>query len=122
MDHWKHRVTDAGRGNAKDIAGAEDHILHITACSDGFAIAGGEPSLTVFDGDGNRIEGVGRVGADMRQKLGQNFTVSRDAQRVRFGLKEGIELPVLFDLKKKSLSPSSSLYPPQIDGLPISSW
>lgn len=117
---------DSGRGKPKDIEGPEDRILHIAACADGFAVAGGEPSLIVYDGDGNRIEGVGRIGADMRNKLGPNFTVSRDAQRVRFGLKEGIELPVLFDLKKSTLarspSLSGSLFPAQVEGIAIENW
>ena len=60
--------------------------------------------------------------ADMRDKVGSAFAVSRDALSVRFGLGYGDEKPVVFDLAAASLTDSPSLPPAsrrrKVDGLP----
>ena len=62
----------------------------------------------------------------MRGKRGSAFTVARDATRVRFGLNEGDEKPVLIDLAAASLADSPNIPPSltsaKLDGLPVTDW
>ena len=62
----------------------------------------------------------------MRDKLGSAFAISPDAASVRFGLGDGEEKPVLFDLAAASLTDSPK-FPPEfltakVDGLPVTDW
>jgi WD40 repeat protein len=121
------RVWDqAGNGLPRDLEGNSDAIQNLLSCSSGVAVAAGNPAFGLLDAHGERKLWRGPIGADMRNKLGQNFTISRDGGRVRFGLGEGSDEPVVFDLEKQNLAdsptPPNDLFPPETAGLPVQGW
>ena len=62
----------------------------------------------------------------MRGKRGQDFTVSADGSKVRFGLEWTAILPVLFDLTAGRLTdqpdPVDGLVAPDVEGLKVTDW
>jgi WD40 repeat protein len=120
------RVWDqGGRGTPKEIEGLLDAILHLMPCGDGVAFAAGDPAFGIITADGERWT-KSSVGVDMRGKLGDSFTVSPDGLRIRLGLKEGIDEPVLFSLKDEQFINAPDALPglerPKTDSLPVTDW
>jgi WD40 repeat protein len=117
---------DRGKGAPRDVPVARDAILHLFPCGDGTLAAAGDPAFGWFRADGTSSIWKQAVGADMRGKLGGDFTVSADGYRVRFGLADGGRSPVLFDVPNGVLSDApenpNDLYPPDVEGLPITNW
>ena len=64
--------------------------------------------------------------ADIRGKLGENFTVAEDGDKVRFGLGLSNDKPVLFDLASGRLTdqpqPVLGLAAPDIESLEVTDW
>src|SRR5262249_11218348 len=121
------RVWDrAGLGARRDIAGPLTTIMHVLPCADGIVFGAADPAFGVLDSKGNPRTWQDSVQADMRGKLLQNFTVSADGRRIRFGFKEGGGEPVLFDLAAGTLTdapnPLAELSPSSTQGLPITDW
>ena len=100
--------------------------MHLFPCAGGVAVAAADPAFGLVRSDGARPLWHRSVGADMRGKLQGNFTVSSDGMRVRFGLQEGSQEPVLLEMPAGVLANSQGnpddLYPPDERGLPISNW
>jgi hypothetical protein len=100
--------------------------MHLFPCAGGVAVAAADPAFGLVRSDGARPLWHESVGADMRGKLQGNFTVSSDGMRVRFGLQEGSQEPVLLEMPAGVLANSQGnpddLYPPDERGLPISNW
>jgi WD40 repeat protein len=117
---------DRGRGPPRNIRGPRDAVMHLFPCAGGVAVAAADPAFGLVRSDGARPLWHESVGADMRGKLQGNFTVSSDGMRVRFGLQEGSQEPVLLEMPAGVLANSQGnpddLYPPDERGLPISNW
>jgi hypothetical protein len=80
----------------------------------------------MFAPDGSRRLWQENVQADMRGKRYEHFTVSGDGLRVRFGLKQWSEEPILFDLAAERLSDTADilqdLHQADTDSLDIKDW
>lgn len=115
-----------GRAPARSVRGSQDAIMHLLPCADGVAVAAGDPAFGLVRSDGSRSLWTESIGADMRGKLQDNFTVSADGLRVRFGLRQGGQDPVLLDMSDGVLAGAptnpSDLYPPDDNSLPITNW
>jgi WD40 repeat protein len=113
-------------GEAIDIEGPTDLVFHMLPCGDGVALAAGDPAFGALDVGGKRVLWKERVTADMRGKLGNNFTVSTDGMKVRFGTGKDSENPVLFDLSKEELRPAPEPLPDlasaDVTALPLTDW
>lgn len=118
------RVWHADGSDGRDIANiSEDGIFSIIPCGGAVALSSAEPSFGLLRADGTRPFWFNRVNADMRGKLGDNFTVSSDGTQVRFGLNAGGQPPALFDATSNTLSAdesSAELKPATVEGLPVS--
>jgi hypothetical protein len=90
------------------------------------AVAAGDPAFGLVRSDGSRPLWTEPIGADMRGKLQDNLTISADGSRVRFGLRQGGENPVLLDMSAGALADAPTnpddLYPADDKSLPISNW
>lgn len=117
---------DRGRAPARSAKGSQDAIMHLLPCADGVAVAAGDPAFGLLRSDGSRPLWTEPIGADMRGKLQDNFTISADGSRVRFGLRQGGQDPVLLDMSAGVLADApanpNDLYPPDDTGLPITKW
>jgi WD40 repeat protein len=117
---------EGGKGSPREIAGSSDAIMNMLACGEGVVVAAGTPAFGLLRADGSRQFWRGPIGADMRDKLGQNFLISSDARRVRFGLGQGGADPVLFDLDAQHLIASperpQGLFAAETSELAIEDW
>ena len=119
------RVWAADGSASHDIPGvAEDNILSMIPCSNAVALSSAEPAFGILAASGTRPFWASRITADMRGKLGPDFTVSDDGSQVRFGLNERGLQPVLFNVASNSLiddlEPAGALKPAAVTGLPVS--
>ena len=114
-----------GRGTRREHAVAEDTILSILPCGNGFAVGAAGPAFAVLGPDGAvRLSKAG-VTVDMRAKLGDAFQVSADGRAVRFGLDYGGARPVLFDVTNGTLTEGAAargLAPARTTGIAVSDW
>jgi CHAT domain-containing protein/WD40 repeat protein/tetratricopeptide (TPR) repeat protein len=103
-----------------------ENIQSLAPCGDAVAMGASDPAFALVNMNLWRPFWHERVHVDMRDKLRENFTMSADALRVRFGLGSGGQEPVIFDLARKQLSssrdPEPTLYAPDIEGLPVTDW
>jgi hypothetical protein len=120
------RCDVSGRRRGADVAASGDTIDDIQPCGEGFAFAAQDPLFGLLSAQGSESTLQGPRSPDMRGKRGSAFTVARDATRVRFGLNEGDEKPVLIDLAAASLADSPNIPPSltsaKLDGLPVTDW
>jgi hypothetical protein len=104
----------------------DDWIASLQPCRDGIAAAGLDAGFGWVDGNNQITLWKASIAPEMRDKLGNAFTISADARQVRFGLGVGAENPVLFDLGQATLlsAPDSvpGLRAPVIEGLPVGNW
>jgi WD40 repeat protein len=104
---------------------AANSIMNLMPCGDGFAVAAADPAFGLVDGSDRKVLWRSGVSIDMRNKVADAFTITKDAKRVRFGLGYGGETPEVFDVLRGTLEvavKSSGLMPPLIKGLPIANW
>ena len=117
---------DEGRGKRSEAPLSENTIRQLLPCGDGIALGAQDPAFGLIAANGEKQVWQDRVTADMRDKLGEAFTLSFDAKRVRFGLGRGDDEAVLFDLASFSLSnaqlPVPGLDAPKTSGLAITDW
>jgi hypothetical protein len=115
-----------GRGSGRNVVVPQITVLQLLSCGGGIALGAANPAFGLMSASGERRVWEEGVIADMRNKLGENFTVSDDASKVRFGLGVGGERPVLFDLISLRLTdqPQSvaGLAPPDTESLKITDW
>ena len=104
----------------------DETIKDLQPCGNTISVAAGDPAFGLVDGNG-RI-GLWKTGVapNMRDKLGDAFTIASDARKVRFGLGDGGEEPVLFDLAQATVTNAPDLLPgflaPLVEGLPVGKW
>ena len=114
-----------GTGAIRDFESAPDAVFHAMPCAEKIVLAAGS-SFGILSVDGEQQRWQPRVQADLRGSLGDNFTVSEDGTRVRFGFREFGGSPVLFDLNQEAIveapEKSADLSEPKISGLPIVGW
>jgi hypothetical protein len=115
-----------GRRQGDDVAVSDSTIFDIQPCGDGFAFAAADPAFGLLSAQGVATTLQGPRTADMRDKLGSALAVSPDVSSVRFGLADGEEKPVVFDLAGASLTDSRNLpsgfAPARVDGVPVTDW
>ena len=117
---------DEGRGQRSEAPLSENTIMQLLPCGDVLAVGAQDPAFGLVGANGEKQVWQEGVTADMRGKLREAFTVAFDGKRVRFGLRQGGEEPVLFDLASFNLSdapqPVPGLDAPKISGVAIEHW
>jgi WD40 repeat protein len=118
---------DAGRGPRRAYPVAQDTLMDLRPLPDGGLVVGaGDPAWVVLDARGRQRLARRPATPNLRNKLGNNFTLSPDGTRLRFGLGYSGKQPVPFDLAHPGLEPAPqadpSLAPPRTEGLPITGW
>ena len=116
-----------GRGPGVMVpATAENTIRQVIPCRDGVAYVTADPGFGIVDARGQQVSWLGTVTPDMRRKLADNFTVSADGLKVRFGLDYGIDDPVVFDVAAGQLTDGktalSGLSQPRVTGIDVRDW
>jgi WD40 repeat protein len=119
---------DGGRGPRGALAAAVSNtVLDLKPFGrGGVAFAAFDPAFGVIDDAGRSVLFKGPVTANMRNKLGNGFTISTDARQVRFGLDVGDSRPSLFDVSGPSFAASPDmpvgLHVSTLDGLNVTDW
>ena len=72
--------------------------MQLLPCGAGIAAGAGDPAFGLIAADGGKRVWQEGVTADMRGKKRDAFAIAADGRSVRFGLGQGAEDPVLFDL------------------------
>ena len=101
-------------------------IMHLLPYSNGVAVGAGDPAFGLIAADGSKRVWQEGVTADMRDKKCEAFSLSPDGKHIRFGLGQGKERPVVFDLASFSLrdgpQPAPVLAQSQYPGLAVTDW
>jgi WD40 repeat protein len=122
LSFWLHE----GHGRRRDAPLAHNTIMELLPCRNGIAAATADPAFGVVAEDGTKLTWLKSVTADMRGKIRGNFLISGDGSRVRFGLTEGGDWPVDFDVRTLSASDRGGdmggLFPRNKYGLEIYDW
>ncbi len=110
-----------------EIPLTRNSILELLPCGqDGIALASTDPTLGVLTLSGAKRGWQEGVTVDMRDKKRENFAMSYDAKQVRFGLGQGKDRPVMFDLTTFQLvdSPETpeGFITPETASLALSDW
>ena len=118
--------TRDGQRIGSGVGVADNPIYSLAPCGESIAFSAADPAFGVLRPDGTAVTlGRGRI-VNMRDKLGNAFTVSDDGKRVRFGLGVASNTPVMFDLARAVLvdavAVSAGFARPQIDGLAVTDW
>jgi tetratricopeptide (TPR) repeat protein/WD40 repeat protein len=115
-----------GRGEARDVPIAHNTIMGVQPCADSIAVGAQDPAFGLISLTGEKRLWQEGHNPDMSEKVGDNFKVSDDGSRVRFGLGQGGESPVLFDLMTGRLMDqhvqTSGLAKPDAESLKLSDW
>ncbi len=126
---WKNPLVIFDRGGKRigdPVPVSNDAILNLQPCGDAIAVAAADPGFGLVDNDGRLELWKSGVAPDLRDKIGEAFTIAPDATKVRFGLQDGPGQPVIFDLGRATLirasAPESGFAAPVVEGLPISDW
>jgi hypothetical protein len=117
---------EAGRGKGRDVSVADNTIMQLLPCRDAIAIGSQDPAFGLISDTGNKLVWHEGDKPDLRGKRGSNFTVSPDGSKVRIGLGEGGDRPVLFDLADGRLTnqpqAATGLFAPDTTGLQVTDW
>jgi hypothetical protein len=118
--------TRDGRRVGPDVDVADSGVFSLTPCGDATAFGAADPAFGLLRSDGKAVTlGQGHT-TDMRNKVGESFSVSSDGKQIRFGLGVGGDNPVMFDLRRSVLAdaviPPVWLSIPKIDGLVVTDW
>lgn len=119
--------TEAGAGPRARWPGPESTVMDLEpAPGAGLAFGAADPAFGLIAPDGTRALFRGPATADLRNKTAEHFTISADGCRLRFGLKQGSAVPVLFDLAARRLAdapqPAADLAEADVTGLNIAGW
>jgi WD40 repeat protein len=118
-------VTSAIPLTANSLESPGNSVIDLIPCGEQHVAFGAhDPAFYILDSNGKRLFGKEPTRMDMRGKLGNDFTVSEDGNRVRFNQTfGGVDNFVLFDLEKETLTPSperpNDLFPAQVSGLDV---
>lgn len=121
------RWSNKGRGKREEYRVARSTVMDVQAIGKrGFVWGAADPAFGIIDGKGERPLTREPVIADMRNKLRENFLVSRDVRRVRFGLGYAAREPHIFDVDlltfEASPKPLANFLQADIDGLKVTDW
>jgi WD40 repeat protein len=115
-----------GRVKARDVILSTNTITQLLPCGDAIAVSADDPAFGLISATGEKQIWHEGEKPDMRGKRGNNFTVSKDGSKVRFGLASGGGKPVLFDLIGGRLidqpSLAAGLAAPDTTTLNITDW
>jgi len=118
---------DAGKGPRRDVAsGASQEILELVPCGRGFAYTALDPAVGVIDADGKRTAWQPSIIGGRGGRVFDTIAASSDGFRVRFGLGEGGNAPVLFDINAERLAEAADappgLHEAETKSVPLSDW
>jgi hypothetical protein len=121
------RIFDAdGRRVGADLPAAADTIQALTSCGDGIAFGASDPTFGVLSQEGGTTLAVSNRKVDARSKRGDAFTFAPEGKRVRFGLGQGNDDPVLLDLTVGTLTnspqPVAGFAPAAVTGIDVTNW
>lgn len=112
--------------NYTDFELHNDTIAAITGCGSGFVFATYDQTLARVDTSGKTLWKLQSSNYSAYEKRGYAFLVSNDARRIWFGLGQGADDPVEFDLANERLFKSplagGGLFPPIVNMLPVTGW
>jgi len=115
-----------GRGQRSLQPVAHNTITRLLPCGNGIAVATADPAFGLIAADGSKLVWQEGNAPNMVGKLGGAFTLSTDGRRVRFGLTEGRDRPVLFDVTAFSLDVAleapPDLFAAKVDGIAVTDW
>jgi hypothetical protein len=115
-----------GRGKGRPVAVTRNTIMGLLPCPNSIAVGAMDPAFGLLSATGEKQVWQEADIPDMRDKVGQNFTVSEDGSKVRFGLGRGGDKPVLFHLTNGPLTnqpqPMSALAAPDVESLGVTNW
>lgn len=118
---------DEGRGARRAYDAGGNSVMDVKALpGGGVALVSADQSFTVYDARGDIVLRKAAIAADMAGELGENFTVSDDGMRVRFGLGVEGRDPWLFDVSAlrfvESSTPPGDLKPANVTKLDVENW
>jgi WD40 repeat protein len=121
------RIWHGASRTQKDVSIEGDNAVAVSACGRDFLIATASgQSLMRVDPEGRTQWRLESASLHAYGKVGLAFRVSADAQRLWFGLGQGADDPVEFDLAGERLfrnpAPDEGLNPPVKDLLPVTGW
>jgi WD40 repeat protein len=115
-----------GRGEARDIPIAHNTVMGVQACGDSMAVVASDPAFGLISLTGEKRLWQESKNPDLRGKVGNDFKVSDDGSKVRFGLGRNGDSPVLFDVLTGHLldqpGPGNALAKPDVESLKLSDW
>ncbi|MBP7335879.1 caspase family protein [Niveispirillum sp.] len=127
-DNPVRRWSAGGRGAYRDLPLSSTSIMDLALLPDGGLLAAaGDPAWGRLEPSGKKRPWKTSPSIDMRDKLGDAFTVAADGSRVRFGQEIGGGKPLLLDLSARALSPAGTgtgLTPARTEapGLTVAGW
>ncbi len=126
---WKDPLLTFGRDGqriGRSLPLSDNTILNMQPCADAIAVAVADPAFGLVERDSKIALWKAGVTADMRDKVGDAFTIAPNATQVRFGLGYAGDDPVLFDLAQATLASAANPLPgflaPTTEGLPVENW
>ena len=125
---WRRFVRrfDADGRRLGDSPVAESTVIDMQTCGRGIAFGAGDPSFGLTGPDDRSRTLQGPTTSDMRDKVGDAFSISADGASVRFGLADAGARPVLFSLAAGTVVDSprlpSGLMPAGVGALRITDW
>jgi len=126
---WKHPLVAFDRDGKRlgdPLALSDNTIVNLQPCGHAIAVAAYDPAFGLVGDNGQVIQWKTSVAPDMRGKLGEAFTITPNARRVRFGLGVRADDSVVFDLGQATVASTPDPMPgfrvPLIEGLPVSNW
>lgn len=115
-----------GRGKGRDVKVTLTTIHDLVPCRKWIAIGSSDPAFGIMSESGEVLSWRTSVKPDLRNKLGQAFTVSADGSKVTFGMKSGHDEMVTFDMASWSITNASTrtagMFPADVSSLNITGW
>jgi WD40 repeat protein len=115
-----------GRLAGPDVPVSDNTVSALVPCGDKIAFAAQDPSFGLWSSNGTIVTLQKGRTIEARGKVGEAFTVSPDATKLRFGLGREGDTPVLFDLAAGKLTdapaPIAGMTQPNTTSLDIKDW
>jgi hypothetical protein len=129
-DHTLRRLVRVWNRDGKRVGSAvalgDTTIMSLERCGDAVAYGAADPNFGLLRSNGALVTLARGRTADMRNKFGENFTVSQDGKQIRFGRGVGGANPVMFDLTRSVLAESATapagLVGAKTDGIAVTDW
>jgi WD40 repeat protein len=115
-----------GHGKGRNVNVTRSTTQQLLPCREAMAVGAVYPEFGLISVNGEKQVWQEAHGPAMDNKIGANFTVSDNGGKVRFGLGEGGDRPVLFDLAAVRLAddaePRGGLFAPDTKSLKLADW